>query len=196
MKNKRLWILLGGLVVLGAAFLFLNFRLAASDTQSKKNVITTGMGDGMPAAMQNREKISIALVGEGPLASALQKALAAELQAAGIGEIELVQGLEQLYPNPVLVVQVEKPGLLWTPFFATSQFSIQAGYSSYGDTTFMGNSPVAVDNRNGPVLSVHDEYKVSDRSWGLISRPGYHQLLAETLAQQIANAVKDLYKVV
>ncbi|MGE5223622.1 MAG: hypothetical protein ACM3PY_14385 [Omnitrophica WOR_2 bacterium] len=195
LKNRRLWILLGAIVVLSAAFLFLNFHAAVSNTQSTNNSITTGIGEGMPYAMQRRDKISIALVEEGPLASALQKALAEKMNYAGMGDIEAVQGLKPVYPNPVLVVKVSEPGLLWTPLFATGRFAIQAGYSSGGDTTFMGETPGTIDNKNGPALMMHTEYKVSDRSWGLISRPGYHQILADYLAQQIVASLKDLYKI-
>ena len=49
MKNKRLWILLGGIVLIGAAFLLLDFRVAASNTQTEKLIFTTDMGDNMPA---------------------------------------------------------------------------------------------------------------------------------------------------
>ncbi len=195
MKHKRIWILLGGFIVLGAAFLFLNFRAAWSSTQSEKNVINTGLGEGLPYAMQRREKISIALVGQGPLTPALQTALETEMRQAGIGEIELVRGLETSYSNPVLVVKVGQTRMLWTPFYATSQLSVQAGYSSTGDTTFMGESPATIDDRNGPTLTLYGQYKVSDRSWGLISRLGYHQLLADYLAQNIAAALKELYQV-
>jgi hypothetical protein len=195
MKNKYLWIFLGGIAVLGAAFIFLNFRLAVSKTSSEKNLTTTGIGDQMPVAMQRRDKISIALVGEGPLVNILQNALAAEFGKVGIGDIELVQGLEEAYQNPVLIVQVGRPGLIWTPLFATGQFSVQVGYSSSGDTTFMGKNPIGMDNKNGPALNLYSEYLIRDRSWGLISRLGYHQILADYLAQEIAAMLKDLYKV-
>jgi hypothetical protein len=85
--------------------------------------------------------------------------------------------------------------LLWTPFFATSQVTAQADYSSTGDITFMGESPVTVDNEDGPVLNMNGEYEVNDRSWGLISRPGYYQTLAEYLAREIVSTLKDLYGV-
>ena len=195
MNNRRFWIILGGIIILSVAFLFLNFHAAISNTHFEKNISTTGMGDGLPDAMQRRDKISIALVGESPLAGALKQALKSEMRSAGIGESELVKGLETRYPNPVLVVKVGKPGMFWTPFFATSQFSIQVGYASSGDTTIMGEKPATLDSRNGPILSMYGEYKVNDRSWGLISRLGYHQILADYLAQQIVAAVKDLYKV-
>jgi hypothetical protein len=95
---------------MGAAFLFLDFRVAVSNAQSEKNITTTGIGEGLPYAMQRRDKIVIAVVGDGPLVSALQKALAAEIHSAGLVDIEYAQGLEPAYQNPVL-----GPDLLWSP---------------------------------------------------------------------------------
>ena len=177
--KKRLWVLLGSIALLGVAFWCLNFRLAASNTQIEKNINTTSIGSGLPNAMQHREKINLVLVGEGPLIAALQKALAVEMKSTGITDLQPVQGIEPKYQSPVLIVKVGKPGLLWTPFFATSHFTIQAGYSSAGDTTFMGKTPVIMDNLDGSALNMWGEYKVSDHSLGLISRPGYYRALAE-----------------
>lgn len=194
MKNWQNSILLGGIACLCLAFLCLDFRMASSSTKSEKNITTASMGDSLPDAMQHREKINLALVGENPLIMALQKALAVEMKNAGIGAIELVQGMEPRYPGPTLVVKVARTGLLWTPFFATSRFTIQAGYSSLGDMTFMREAPVTVDNEDGPALNMYSEYKISDRSWGIISRLGYYQALADYLALEIVSTLKDLYR--
>jgi hypothetical protein len=195
MKNRRLWMSLAGIALLSVAFWFLNFRLAASNTQSQNNITTTGIGDGLPDVIQHRENINLALVGEGLLVTALQEALVTEVNNAGIGTVRLVEGNEPKYQNPVLIVRVESPDLFWTPFFATSQFTVQAGYSSSGDVTLVGKAPVTIDNRYGPALAMYGEYQVSDRSWGLLSRPGYHQILAHYLARQIVATLKDLYHV-
>jgi len=196
MKNKRLWILLGGILLIGAAFLLLDFRVAASNTQTGKLIFTTDMGDNMPVPMQRRDNISIVLVGEGPLVSALQKTLTEQMGKAGIGEIDLVQELEPVYQNPVLVVKVGKPGPIWMPFFAMSQFSVHAGYASDGDTTFMeGIEKTHTSIGKKDVDNMYAEYEVNDRSFGLVSRPGYHHFLADYLAQEIVAALKDLYHV-
>jgi hypothetical protein len=145
--------------------------------------------------MQRREKINLVLVGEGPLIGELPKALAVEMNKAGMEDIELVQGIDSKDRQPALLVKIERASLLWTPFFASSQITAQAGYSSTGDTTFMGESPVTIDNKDGPVLNMYGEYDVSDSSWGLISRPSYYQTLAEYLAREIVRTLKDLYRV-
>jgi hypothetical protein len=196
MKNKRLWILLGGILLIGAAFLLFDFRFAASNTRIGKLIFTTDMGENVSVPMQRGDKISVVLVGEGPLVSALQKALPEQMGKAGIGEIDLVQELEPVYQNPVLVVKVGKPGPIWTPFFAMSQSSVHAGYASDGDSTFMeGVEKTHTSIGKKDVANMYAEYEVNDRSFGLVSRPGYHQFLADYLAQEIVAALKDLYHV-
>jgi len=196
MKNKRLWILLGGILLIGAAFLLLDFRVAASNTQTGKLIFTTDMGDNMPIPMQQRDKINVVLVGEGPLVRALQKALTEQMDKAGLGEVDLVQELEPASQNPVLVVKVGKPGPIWTLFFAMSQFSVHAAYASDGDSTFIeGVEETHTSVAKKDVANMYAEYEVNDRSFGMVSRPVYHRFLADYLAQEIATALKDLYHV-
>lgn len=196
MKNKHLWVLLGVLVLIGATFLFFNFRVAASTNQTEKLIFSTDMGDYMPVSMQQRDKISIVLIGEGPLVSALQKALTEQLGNAGIGKIDLVQELEPEVQNPILVVKVGKPGPFWTPFFAMGKFSVHVGYASNGDSTFMEDvekTHISIGKKD--VANMYAEFDVNDRSFGLISRPGYHQFLADYLVQDIVTALEDMYHV-
>jgi hypothetical protein len=196
MKNKRYLVSLAGIALLSLAFLFLNFRIALSNTQAGKLVATTDLGDGnRPVSMQRNDKISFALRGEGPLVRALQKALTEKMDAAGLPEIELVQDLKPAYPNPVLIVKVGRPGPTWTPFFAMSKIPIHAGYTSDGDSTFMEvieKTHTSVGKKD--VAFLYAEYEINDLSLGLISRLGYHRYLADYFAEQIVAALKDLYK--
>ncbi|HLO13978.1 MAG TPA: hypothetical protein VK206_04055 [Anaerolineales bacterium] len=198
MKDKRLWILLGGIALISAAFLPLNFRVAVSNTQTIPRIMTTELEGNYPDRLQRDDHISMVLVGEGPLVTALQKALTEQIDKVGMGQIELEQELEPKYPNPILVVKVGKSSPIWMPIFATSHFSIQAGYATNGDTTFMevlDKTQPYIRNPDPSVVNLYTEYEVSDRSVGLISRPGYHQYLADYLAQQIVQALKNLYNI-
>jgi hypothetical protein len=198
MKNKLLWILLGGIVLIAAAFLFLNFHLAASNTQAMQKIITTELEGNYPDRLQRTDKISIVLVGEGPLVSALQNTLIVKVYKAGIGQIELEQELKPSYPNPVLVVKVVRSSLNWTPLFAMSQFSIQTGYATNGDMTFMESldkTQPYIRNPDPSVVNMYTEYEGNDRSLGLISRLGYPQYLADYLAWEIFNTLKNLYNI-
>lgn len=194
MKNKVLWILLGGAVFLGLVFTLLNFRFAVGKIQSNNLIITSELGENKPVSMQRNNKISMVLVGEGPLARPLQKALKEKIDKTGIGEIELVQELEPAYQTPVLVVKLSRPSLIWTPFYSMGKFSIHAGYSSNGDSTFMEEVEKTHTSISTPdSVIMYAEYEVNDSSAGLISRPGYHYFLADYLAQEIVAGLEDLY---
>jgi hypothetical protein len=178
MKDKRIWILLGCVLVVSAAFLLLNFRVATGNTQVMQMIMV--------------------LVGEGPLARALQKALSKAMVEARMGQMVWEQALHAKYPNPVLVVKAGQPRPLWTPFFVMSQFPIQVGYATDGDTTFMDSldkTQPYIRNSDPSVVNLYTEYEVNDRSFGLISRPGYDRYLAEYLAREIIQALKNLYNI-
>jgi len=195
-NNKRLWILLGGIVLIGTAFLLLNFRVAASNTQVDKLIFTTDMGDNLPVPMQRRDKINVVLIGEGPLVGALQNSLTKQMDQVGMGEIEPVKELETVDQNPVLVVKVGRPGPIWTPLFAMSRFSVHAGYASNGDSTFMKLAEETHTSvGKADVANMYAEFDINDRSWGLISRLGYHEYLADYLAQEIVQILKTLYHI-
>lgn len=194
MRKKRIWILLGGIVLISSAFLLLNFRVAEGNTRIMKKVVT--MGANAPDLMQRNNILNVVLVGDGLLISALQKALTEKMDEAGMRETELVLEPELAYQDPVLVVKVGRPDPIWTPFFAMSQFSVHAGYASDGDTTFMEGieeTQTSIGNQDHSILNMYAEYEVNDRSVGLISRLGYHQFLADYLAQEIVTALVDLY---
>jgi hypothetical protein len=197
-KNKRFWILLGAMLLLSLAFLLLSFRVAVSNTQALQMIMVTELEGNYPERLQPDDKINMVLVGEGPLVGALQKALTKEINNVGMGQLELEQELKPKYPNPVLVVNVSGHSPIWTPFFAVSQFSVQAGYATNGDTTFMDaldKTKPYIRNPDPSVVNLYTEYEVNDRSFGLISRPGYHRYLANYLAQEIVQALKNLYNI-
>ncbi|MGE5123347.1 MAG: WD40 repeat domain-containing protein, partial [Acidobacteriaceae bacterium] len=194
MKNKRLWIFTGVFALIIAGLLLLNFRLALSSTQVNKLVSSTSMGDNVPMPLQRKDTISVAVLGEGSLANAVKSSLKDKMDRAGIGLTELVEERVPVYQNPVLVVRVGKPGSFWTPLFATSQFSVHAGYASNGDSTFFE----AVENTHTTigkpdVVNMYAEYDIVDRSFGVLSRPGYHQYLADYVTEEIVTVLKDMY---
>ena len=183
---------------MSAAFLFLNFRLAVSNIQALHRIMVTELDGNYPERLQPDDKISMVLVGEGPLVRALQKALGEEMDNVGMGKIEWEQEFQPKYPNPTLVVKVREPSSIWTPFFAVSQFSVQAGYATDGDMTFMDGldkTKPYIRNSDPSAVNLYTEHEIKDRSIGLISRPGYYGCLADYLAQEIVQALKNLYNI-
>lgn len=198
MKDRRLWVWLGGILVVSAAFLLLDFRVAVGNPQSIQMIMVTELEGNYPERLQPDDKISMVLVGEGPLIHALQTALTEKMNDVGMGQMEWEQELKSHYPNPVLVVNVGRPSPTWTPFFGVSQFSIQAGFATGGDTTFLAaldKTQPYLRSSDPSVVNLYTEYEVSDRSFGLISRPGYDRYLAEYLAREIVQALKNLYNI-
>ena len=198
MKDKRLWILLGGILLVSAAFLLLNFRVAVGNTQSLQMIMVTELEGNYPDRLQSDDKISMVLVGEGPAVREMQKALIEKMNNVGMGQIELEQELEPKYPNPVLVVKVDSPSRIWTPVFAMSELSVQAGYTTNGDTTFMAavdETQPYIRSSDPSAVNLYTEYEVSDWSLGLISLPGYDHYLADYLAREIVQALKNLYNI-
>lgn len=198
MKDKRLWILLGGTLLVSVAFLLLNFRVAVGNTQSLQMIMVTELEGNYPDRLQADDKISMVLVGEGPLVRELQKELTAEMNNLGMGQMEWEQELEPKYPNPALVVKVGQPGLIWTPLFGVSQFSVHAGYATNGDTTFMDGldkTQPYIRSSDPSAINLYTKYEIGDWSLGLISRPGYDYYLAEYLAREIVQALKNLYNI-
>ena len=194
MKKYRLLILVGILGILIAAFLLINFHAAVSNTRSQNNIVTSSTGDRLPDAMQRRDPITILVDGDGPFVAALQKSMAEQMPKAGMGNVRLSSGQTAAGSTPVLLVKVAKPNLIWTPFFGTSRFTVKVGYASNGDLSFLEKTPVTYNNQNGSVLNMSAEYQVEDQSWGLISYPGYYQILSDWLAHTIVDATVILYQ--
>jgi hypothetical protein len=196
MKNKRIWVLLGVIVLVVSAFWLLKFRAAVGSIQASKLVTTTNVADDGSSSISRNSKICVVFVGEGALIPALQRALEGKINGAGIGKFELAKEREPVFPNPVLVVKVAKSGPLWTPLFAMSQFSVHAGYASNGDSSFMEGveqTHTSIGSPDPTILTMYAEYDVNDRSLGVISRPGYYQYLADYLAQEIVAALRVFY---
>ena len=175
MKDKRFWILLGGILLVSTAFLLLNFRLAVSNIQALHRIMVTELEGNYPERLQPDDQISMVLAGDGPLVPALQTALTKEMNDVGMGKIAWEQEVQPKYPNPTLVVKVRVPSSIWTPFFAVSQFSVQAGYATDGDMTFMDGldkTKPYIRTSDPSAVNLYTEHEVKDQSIGLISRPG------------------------
>jgi hypothetical protein len=56
MKHKRLWILLGASLLVSAAFLLLNFRVAVGNIQSLQRIMVTEMDGNYPERLQSDDK--------------------------------------------------------------------------------------------------------------------------------------------
>lgn len=193
MKIWKALIVLGVLAIFSAVFLFTGFHVASSNTQSDNGITTASSGEGLPVAMEHREPITLVVKGEGGLADALRDTLTAELSHAGLGDIKVSPTVDPALTTPVLVVDVGNPKIIWTPFYATSRLTVRAGYSSFGDASFLESGTTFTSNVNGPAMTMTAEYNVNDTSMGLISRPAYDYILANWLTRQLVTVLTKAY---
>ncbi len=191
MKLSKWWIAAGVVVILAGMFWGLNFHVSVSNTLEEHQSFTSSMGKVLPTAMANREDVLLVVEGNGPLAAALRTSLPAALQKVGVNArlVETERGAQ-----PVMVVRVPSTGVFWTPVYGSSQFTVKAAYSSDGKLAFIDDPADHLDNLNGPAKHMKGDYKTTDRSWGILSYPGYYQILADGLSPKLAQSIADLYK--
>jgi hypothetical protein len=195
MKIKPIWIAVGGVIILAALFLFRNFHLSFSNTFVNRNSVTTSMGNDQPEAILLRGNIMVIVEGEGGMVNALQKAVRTQISASGISNPVITEAVEPGNTNPVLLIKIASRKVFWTPFFGSSSVNIMAGYVSNGDISLIQELPLKATNADGTNILMSGDYKLTDRSFGFISLPGYRQSLAKALAGSIMEDLKAIYKV-
>ena len=197
---KRLFILLIILVLLlgvfvAFAFLFLNFHIARSLTNSRYNSSTASAGERIPASMQDSPVLSIAVLGDKCFSRALPSALQEQLQNDPmISTVKLLDTAADKAAGPYLLVDPNDLNILWMPVYARANLQIQAAFASDGDVSFRGKQPVELNLQAGPVIKFEGDIRIQDVSWGLISRPAYCDLLAKDTAEEIQRALDPLFQ--
>jgi hypothetical protein len=163
------------LVVLLAA----NFHMANSETQTN---VTTASSRWPTGASLPPQTVYYQVEGDGPLATALREALARQLSDAALAEATAV---------PQLIVRIDQADINWTPVYGRAAIVATAAFSSNGDFAFMETEPTYFqfndgdDAGTGYIVQASSEISLTDKSTGLLSRPGYRQILAEKLAEEV-----------
>ncbi len=193
MKRNRIWILLGGLILLTVLFSLANFHLSFSKNSVSRNSVTTGIGADMPAAVQQRDNIMVIVEGKGGMVTALEKALRSQISAGGIANPVITEAVEPGNKNPVLLVKIADKQVFWTPVYGSSNVQALVGYASNGDLELIQNLPLENTNLSGASIMMSGEYKLTGRSFGFISLPGYHRMLAQAIVASIMLDLQAIY---
>ncbi len=188
MRQKTLWILLGAsgllLLVLFTFTLVANFHMARSETQASA---TTASSRWPQEAVAPSQPVHFVVEGNGPLAEALTAALEREVPNANAAS-------ETAETN--LIVQIDKAQINWTPVSGRAEIEVTAAFSSNEDFSFIEQRPFYFQYNNGDdqgagyIVQSASEVRLTDRSNGLLSRPGYTQFLAEKIAAEINKALQ------
>jgi len=175
---------LGFLVVLLTALLLTNFHLASSETQTNVTTASSRWPSGTSLPSQT---VQYKVDGDSSLAEALRETLPQKLMNAQPAADTAV---------PQLIVRPDQVNINWTPLYGRAEIVVTAAFSSNGDFAFMETEPThfqlngGENGGTGPVVQAATKISLTDKSIGLLSRPGYHQLLAGKLAEEINKAVQ------
>ncbi len=188
--SKRLKIAFLILVAAILAFVFMNFHLAKSLTNTDTN--SSRANTQIPADYQPwGTTLYIVPVQNDPLTRTMAEAIYQKARDSQYFSPILMESLPQDGPYPILLVGVTGNRYFWTPFFAKSTLTIQYAFSNFETLTSL-DGPKEVTLRNdGKQPAIHGDGEVvqRDQSFGLISLSGYRTLVCDLAAGRI---IQDL----
>lgn len=187
--GRKASILLLALFLLLAAFNFLNFRAAQSNTKVEHQFSTYRTGETTPPNMTGRFRMHYRVQGPDRLSRALAEALKSELETkASVDAATQVAAEAPVAEAPLLYVDVA-PQRLWTPFFGRATVTAEVFFSYDGEAPWPRDQVVAFTV--SPAVKADGTFTLTDTSWGILSKPAYEQHLAQALAQDIVAALQN-----
>jgi hypothetical protein len=181
------------LLIAGIVFLALNFRLAQSQANSGYNLSTGRSGDELPLAMRQSPSLTVAVMGEGPLADALRQVLERQLVSnPQLAFVDVFEGAPETVYGPYLLLEPQTVEVVWTPVYARADLEVAIDFDSAGDLTSRG-TPYIFSSEEAPQIKSGGEIRVENTAFGLISRPGYYTMLAELVVNETDRAIIEIY---
>jgi hypothetical protein len=191
---RRNTLLLIGLVVvamLAAAFWWIDFRAATSETRNSSQVSTGSTETAVEAwqAATNR-KIAIYVAGTDDLATALRQKLTRDLNSGpAFQEVVLLDEPVETADGSLLLIEVEERDVTWTPVYAQARLKATITFSSLGDLYWrQGTAMVFYSDR--PTIAVRGDFQLDDSTRGLVSRKSYERVLGEQIAAEITKSLE------
>ena len=169
---------------MAAAFLFLDFRAAQSNTEAQFQVSTSSSGEPV------LENPPLQLYVEGP--SGLTEAFVSELESRMGQFFENITLTEPSSPGtdrPVLVIDINTVRNLWTPVYATSVLAAKVAFASDGRVSWTDLGEVDTVFQTSGAVRISGEFTVSDVTRGIISRKAYQRYLGEQTAIRVSEAL-------
>ncbi len=175
-------------------FLLGNFRLMKGQTANNSSVAS---GYNPPNSGEEwsftPHTTSLYISGDGRIESRLREKIMRSLKTQpNIGLVESLYTLTTQADHPLLLVKVTGQEYFWTPFYAHAAYKVDVGYASNGDLSFWGNDPPHFFNRTDqPALQLKGNYAIADKSWGILSAPGYNDYLASQIAEMVMSSLRE-----
>ncbi|GAP15354.1 hypothetical protein LARV_03140 [Longilinea arvoryzae] len=188
--SKRLKIIFLLLAAAVLAFVFMDFHLAKSVTNTDTN--SSRANTQIPADYQPwGTALYIVPAQNDPLTRTMAEAIYQKAKDSEYFSPILMESMPQNGPYPILLVGVTGNRYFWTPFFAKSSLTIQYAFSNFETLTSLDGPKTVMLRNDGEQPAIHADGEVvqRDQSFGLISLAGYRGLVCDLAARTI---IKDL----
>ncbi len=188
-RRRRLLVTLAVLALAGSAlFLLTSFHMMQAQFSAEHQVTTVALGVDATHRLPLERRVDLYILGEPAFAGNLAEDLTARLHTNQyLGAIESRQPPLAPGKESVLVVEIQRQSVLWTPLYSKAELNICAGYASDGAVDWI--DPQGASLSASPGARIHGEYVVHDSAFGLMSRPGYYDYLNEKIATEIGESL-------
>lgn len=94
-----------------------------------------------------------------------------------------------------LVVTLKQRCGFWPPVYAHTSLQFEAAYASNGDVSFRESEPTQFHSAGDQAVGQYEgHYQLTDRSWGVMSLPGYRDYLARQVAVTLLTSMQEQLK--
>lgn len=193
--GKRRWVTgVFILLVAAAVFLLLDFRLLRGQFNAEHQVSTFTFGNEGPQEIAQGQDVDLYMQGTNWITRGMVGSMIQALEAnPRIGDVRLREGPPQPAGSPVLVVRVDEADLLWALVYGQARVKLHASYATNGAVDWMDDETVI--SVPGPYTKwISGDFTAQDRSFGLISLPGYASYLGQQFGARISEALSMALK--
>ena len=195
MQGTRVKVALLLIVALVAAFGWLDFRAATSQTNVSREVVTSSMDRGLERMRTSGGGVlNIYVHGtyahdDDPLVQPLESALAEELRGSRFfTRVQVLDTPTEKTDDSLLVVEIKERNGMWTPVYGKAAITVASAFSSNGDVSWRDGKVVAFTSENAAV-TVGGKYALADATTGLLSRLSYEHALGRSLGVEVATSL-------
>lgn len=184
--SKRLRIGLFILIIAIVAFVFLDFHIAKSATNTSHN--RTRASSSVPENYQPAGSLLyIAPAKNDPLSRSLAEAVYHQAASSNYFSPVLLENPPKGEQYPALLVAVKEETFFWTPFFAQSSLKTEFAFSNFTAVSDLASEQTLILPAEGAQPAIHSsgDAMQQDRSYGLISLPGYRSLVIDMAAKTL-----------
>jgi len=182
------------LVILLVALSCFMMSYHATYSQTVQNsTVASSSGSSVQNQAQRAVPPATAVVIEGNdrLTNSLRAYLKQGLETVpGLGQVQFLDQPTEQAGLPLIYIQIKEQRVNWTPVYSTATLQTQVSYASTGDVTFRDTSPTHFKTTSPTDLQFDGNFTLADKSWGWMSLPGYDDLLAQALANNILQSLQ------